>query len=114
MDRPESLKGLFQGMIPEQCGIVQGTVLSTEPLEIQITGDEKLLVHATSVIVPKRLTDYQVQILIPESGGHAQYSGDGKHSHEVTMTVYNALKQGDVVHLLVVQEGKKFFVLDRV
>lgn len=114
MDRPESLKGLFQGMIPDQCEIVQGTVVSTAPLEIQIAGDEKLLIHTTSVIIPRHLTDYQVPVSIPESGGHSQYSGSGVHSHDVEMTVHNALQVGESVHLLVVQQGKKFFALDRV
>ncbi len=54
------------------------------------------------------------------------YSGNtdsgGGHSHEIssvniygaTMTVYNALKAGDKVHILSLNHGKQYYVLDRV
>jgi len=114
-DESMSLKGLFQGMVPVGCELVQGTVIQLSPLKIQITNDEKLIVGPAAVVVPRHLTTHQVLVTIPASGAHSQYSGSGVHSHtEVNMTVYNALKKGDVLHILAVQNGKKYFLLDRV
>jgi hypothetical protein len=113
-DEAKSLKGLFQGMVPTACELVQGTVISISPLRIQMENDAKLIVGPASVVVPQHLTTHTVKVTIPASGGHSQYVGSGVHSHsEVTMTVYNALKVGDKVHLLAVQNSKKYFVLDR-
>ena len=64
-----------------------------------------------------------------QHGGHS--GGDGSHGHPdsegahinwlrtyniygATMTVYNALKIGELVHLLSFNNGKKYYVLDRV
>nr|DAM32586.1 MAG TPA: Protein of unknown function (DUF2577) [Caudoviricetes sp.] len=59
-------------------------------------------------------------------GGHT--SGDGSHTHEggthihslaslslvgATLTVHNALKQGETVYLLAFNNGKQYYVLDR-
>ena len=113
-DETQSLKGLFQGMIPAACELIQGTVISASPLKIQAANDAKLIIGASSLVVPRHLTTHQVKVSIPASGGHTQYEGSGVHSHtEVIMTVYNALQTGDTVHLLAVQNGKKYFVLDR-
>jgi hypothetical protein len=110
-----SIKQLFQSMIPEQAGIIQGTVTSVSPLKIQAVNDAKLIIGAASVIIPRHLTDYTIKVTIPTSGGHTQYEGSGEHSHgNVTMTVSNALKTGDMVHMLSVQNGKKYYVLGRV
>ena len=115
MDESQSLKGIFQGLIPTACELLQGTVISTSPLKIQIANDSKLIIGAAITVVPKHLTTHTVKVTIPASGGHSQYEGSGVHSHtEVTMTVYNALQTGDAVHLLAVQNGKKFIALDRV
>jgi len=54
-------------------------------------------------------------------GSHT-HSGDGSHSHSqktftietANITIYNALKKGDTVHLLAFDSGKKYYVLDRV
>ncbi|MBR5432148.1 MAG: DUF2577 domain-containing protein [Bacteroidales bacterium] len=110
-----SLKELFQGMIPSSCSLLQGTVISVSPLKIQIANDAKLVISAASTIIPKHLTDRTVKVTIPNSGGHSQYVGSGIHSHtEVNMTIYDGLKPGDKLHLLAVQNSKKFIALGRV
>jgi len=48
-DESMSLKGLFQGMVPVGCELVQGTVIQLSPLKIQITNDEKLIVGPAAV-----------------------------------------------------------------
>lgn len=148
-----SIKGLFQGLIPDACGVIQGSVTSVSPLAIRVVNDDKLTLNASILIVPKHLTNYTATVDIVQGrgtvngatakdGGHAHdYSGntddggepshghgyDGtteqtKHSHNLasfniykaTMTVYNALKVGEKVHLLSFDNGKKYYVLDRV
>ena len=114
-DETKSLKGLFQGMIPVGCELVHGTVINVSPLKIQIANDEKLIVGPNSVVVPRHLTEHQVTVTIPESGSHAQYQYSGLHGHSnVTMTVHNGLTAGDKLHILAVQNGKKYFLLDMV
>ena len=65
------------------------------------------------------------------SGSHGGHEGgDGAHSHPATegahvhaaatfsltgatMTVYNALKSGEIVYILSFNHGKKYYILDR-
>lgn len=174
-----SIKGLFQGLVADGAEVIQGVVKSTSPLSIQVVNDEKLLLNASILIVPRHLTDYTATIDIVQGGGslssvtandgshtHAysgetqsashshslngntgnagepthshslsgstgadshshSYSGDTAgqaHSHalstfniyKATITVYNALKPGETVHLLSFNNGKKYYILDRV
>ena len=96
-----SLKGMFQGMIPRDVELLQGIIISTSSLRIQIVNDSKLIVSSISTVIPQHLTDHTVTVT----------TDDGKSAE---MTVHNALKTGDRVHLLALQSGKKYFVLDRV
>lgn len=102
-----SLKGLFQGLIPEAGGVLQGTVLSASPLKIQAVNDDKLVIPSSLLILPKHLTDYTVKAIITANG-----EADG--GEEKTLTVQNALKAGEKVHLLSLNNGKKYYILDRV
>ena len=97
-----SLKSLFQGTLSADSELLQGTVISISPLKIQASNDSKLVITGTSAIVPKHLCNYSVKCSIG-SGGET-----------TTATLYDALKVGDKVHLLALQSGKKYFVLDRV
>ena len=119
-----SLKGLFQGLVPDPCGILQGKVISTSPLKIQAVNDKKLIIGALLLIVPKHLTDYTAEVDISIGGGALTAATDTGDAHyhneksfslkEGTLTVRNALKTGDNVHLLSLNNGKKYYVLDRV
>lgn len=95
-----SIKELFQSMIPREVDLLQGTVTSVDPLKIQMVNDSKHIISKFSAVVPKHLTDYKLTI--------NTINGDG------VMIVKNALKVGEKVHLLALQNGKKYFVLGRV
>lgn len=99
-----SLKELLQGMMPNTADLLQGTVMSTNPLRIQMTNDSKLIISKLSAVIPKHLTNYTVTVEISDSSG----------KKNAAITVQNALKIGDKVHLIALQNGKKYFVLDRV
>ena len=121
-----SLRAMFQGSLAIDSEILQGTVISTSPLKIQMENDSKLVITGTSTIVPKHLTNYSVGCSIGYSGEggvtiSTKGAGDPYHTHEVepftlsgTAHFYNALKVGDKVHLIALQSGKKYYVLDRV
>lgn len=175
-----SIKGLVQELSGHDVQLAQGTVLSANPLQIQMSNDEKLIIGSSICYVPQHLTDYQVSVDLSggsltastdETGEHkhdisitvetqtqtsvtggeqggeegegegdgsspavpsvdvsvsATATGDiknaGRHSHTVnelsvtkgTLTIYNALKAGDRVHVLSYNGGKQYFVLGRV
>lgn len=117
-----SLKQLFQGMAGEGAEVLQGIVKSTSPLKIQIVNDEKLTIGPNITYVPRHLTDYTTEVTVNwrtenASGG----SGDAayaSHDHAITgrkkITVHNALKAGEKVHVLSFNHGKQYYVLDRI
>lgn len=133
MQEPTSLKQLFQGMAPETMAVVRGTVLSANPLKIQVINDEKLILEQNIICLPRHLSTYQTTVDISlgrgsinsvtkEDGEHAGHAGgNGKHRNTletfnlsgVSMTVYNGLKPGEVVYILSFNHGKKYYILDR-
>ncbi len=143
-----SLKGLFQGLSTKDCELLVGTILSVSPIRLQIENDEKLIVGPASVIVPKHLTDYEINMTIQLAGGtinsvtegdgnHSHsggshgghisgsgthtHSGDGTHPHHLvtftldggTILLRDGLKIGDRVHVLALNGGKLYYILDR-
>ena len=117
-----SLKQLFQGMAGNGVEVLQGIVKSVGHIKIQIVNDEKLTIGPNITYIPRHLTDYSTEVTVSwrtenASGG----SGDAayaSHSHSVigrkAITVHNALKVGDRVHVLSFNHGKQYYVLDRV
>ncbi len=97
-----SIKGIIQGLIPDPGGVMQGFVKSISPITIQVEGDDKLLLSATTLILPKHLTNYTVQVSIPDVVTGA------------TMSVNNALSVGEKVYLLSFNKGKQYYILDKV
>lgn len=117
-----SLKGLFQSLAGDGAEVWQGVVKSTSPLRIQAINDDKLVIGPNITYVPQHLTDYTTEVTVSwrtetASGG----SGDASfasHDHAIIgrkkITVHNALKVGDRVHVLTYKHGKQHYVLDRV
>lgn len=96
--------------------VMQGVVKSASPLKIQMSSDEKLLIGPNITYIPKHLTDYTTSCTI--SGGKVSGSTTNgsisSFSYEGNITVHNALKAGDIVHVLSFNHGKQYYVLDRV
>lgn len=141
-----SIKGMIQNLQVENMEVVQGKVISVNPLKIQVESDEKLVIGANSIYIPQHLTDYtttveiadpsSVSVSMATSGNHTHndgkhdehVDGDGSHEHsggdhshelsinlsKVKMTVSNALKVGDRVHILSFNYGKQYYALGRV
>ena len=137
-----SLKQLFQGMIPVGSTILQGTVTKDDPLEITAVNDSKLIISGNQLVVPWHLTDYTTHAdytmgdkgelrnetftkmdgdhLHTDSRGGSTSSVKHKHyleklnSYKMTLKVYNHLQKDDIVYLLSLNNGKVYYVLDRV
>lgn len=129
-----SIKQIFQSMIPEGDEIMEGTVIQTDPLKIQMTNDPKHFITDRITIVPWHLTNYTTKATLLKAdgtldsqtfsdgahGGHT--GGNGAHINRLdtfrltqgVLTVYNALKVGEKVHILSLNHGKLYYILDRV
>ncbi len=149
IQEPTSLKGVIQSLQLKDMDIIKGVVILESPLEIEVIGDEKLILTKSIICLPKHLTNYKTTVDIMASGGNisgetqtelsgghthsggehgGHESGGGEHSHgggehshgidvfNITgaeMTVYNALKTGDIVFMLSFNRGAKYYILDR-
>lgn len=111
LQQQTSIKGLFQGMIPDHEGVVRGRVVAVSPLEIQVLNDDKLRLPKALLCVPRHLSKYQTTCDI--LSGNESGATDQPPIRRAVMTVDNALKSGDMVFLLSFNEGKKYYVLDR-
>ena len=144
MDSSGSLLDLIRMAIPSAADLLQGDVISDDPLKVQIKGDDKLILTKESLVVPWHLTDYVTKITIKAydsdgtingatvtKGGsphsHAGcYSGstgtESAHTHhqdvfqldKAYVKMHNHLRKGDVLHLIALQAGKLYYILDRV
>nr|UWI04099.1 MAG: Protein of unknown function (DUF2577) [Bacteriophage sp.] len=121
-----SIKQLIQQMTGDGVEVLQGIVKSASPLKIQIVNDEKLVIGPNITYIPRHLTDYKTEISGPNIQNY-YYTGNGTesgtapvsppHVHalgKIPVTVHNALKAGEKVHVLSFNHGKQYYVLDRV
>lgn len=112
-------------MAGEGAEVLQGIVKSVSPLKIQIVNDEKLVIGPNITYVPRHLTDYKTEISGPNIQSYYYTGIDTEsgtapvvpsHVHAVgriPITVHNALKVGERVHVLSFKRGKQYYVLDR-
>lgn len=124
-EKATSIKQLIQQMIPENIGLIEGVVVKTSPLSIQVVNNPKMVVSGPILVIPKHLTDYKTTCTINTSGPPV-LSGDttmaNEHYHNLnelglsgaTITVHNALKKGEKVYMLRFNGGRQYYVLDRV
>lgn len=104
--------------------ILFGTVLSADPLQIQI--DSKTTYTEKMLILTRNVTDYEVDIEVShqtETDTHSHTCPDGTTSENEHLHYYqgtkkivmkNALEAGDQVVLARVQNGKRYLVIDRI
>jgi hypothetical protein len=78
--------------------MVFGKVISASPLKIKI--DQKLILTSAQLVLSKSVTNYRLSVTL---------DGDSK-----TMTVNNALKNGEEVILMQVSGGQKYIVIDKI
>lgn len=128
MDNNRKFKEMFQGLIPDGPSILEGKVVKIDPLNIQLINDNKMILGPGVLIIPTYMTDYISKVNIELGEGTISSKTDshsdteGEHDHELIsfkivntkMTVLNSLKKNEKVYLLSFNNGKKYYVLDRV
>lgn len=77
-----SLKQLFQSLIPEGAGVVEGKVTSANPLTVTLANDSKMVLSENSLIVPKHLTDYTTTADISGGSLTGNTTTSGSHTHD--------------------------------
>lgn len=81
---PMSVKQLIQTMTHSDDGaIIEAKVISASPLKIQATNDEKLVLSAATLTVPRHLTDYTTTASFSLGDGSISSitEGNGTHAH---------------------------------
>lgn len=78
---PTSLKEVFQGLIPDGLGVIQGKVTSVSPLKIQVVNDDKLILSENIICLPRHLSTYKTTVDIALGGGISSVTGTGQGSH---------------------------------
>ena len=83
-ETPTGIKQLIQSMAPEAPSVKEGIVTSASPLEVTLKNDAKMVLTANSLVVPRSLTDYQVEVDLETGAGSliSKTKTDGKHTHE--------------------------------
>lgn len=114
-----SIKQMIQGMAGDGVEVLQGIVRSASPIAIQIVNDDKLTIGPNITYVPRHLMDYTADCTVAKGKGSVNGpTSDGGRLTDLTLngsiTVHNALKAGEMVHVLSFNHGKQYYVLDRV
>ena len=78
--------------------MVFGKVISISPLKIKI--DQKLILTSAQLVLSRNVTDYRLSVT--------------ENDIDKTITVRNALKNGEEVILMQVSGGQKYIVIDRI
>lgn len=84
----------------QPCALLYGTVLSANPLKINLDENGKLVLTESFLVLTKQVKEYEVMVEV-----------EGK---EWKCLVKNGLKGGDKVLLLRMQGGGSYIVLDKV
>lgn len=100
--------------------LVQGEVMKINPLTIKVDQKAELPEHffALTHLVKDYYVDISVAHVTENRGGGGGYAEFASHNHDYTgrkkIKIHNALRIGERVHLLQVQGGQKYIVIDRV
>ena len=78
--------------------MVFGKVISVNPLKIKV--DQKLILTSAQVVLSRSVTDYRLSVT--------------KNDTTETVTVCNALQNGEEVILMQLSGGQKYIVIDRI
>ena len=88
-----------------------GTVLTSNPLKIQLT--QKLTLSSMQLVIPRHLSKYSVPMTY-----NLECEEIEEHKHKITgttsVTIDNSLKNGDKVLLVRQDGGQKYIVFDKV
>ncbi|MBO5610563.1 MAG: DUF2577 domain-containing protein [Eubacterium sp.] len=95
----ELIKTIANGSVSTS-DVYEGTVTSADPIKITLVNDAKIVLSSANLVVPEHLRKKTVTFTV---AGYTK-----------TITIREALASGDKVYLLTYNNGKKYFVLDRI
>ncbi|WP_374713109.1 DUF2577 domain-containing protein [Symbiobacterium terraclitae] len=85
-----------------------GTVLSADPLQVQV--DQRFILPAAALVVPESLVQHEADL----SHSHPYPGGQTGAALTEPLVIRRGLAAGDQVLLLRVQGGERYVILDRV
>lgn len=99
--------------------IVYGTVISTNPLKVQI--DQKLIIEKEHLKLTRAVINYEVEMtvdhLTEQTEGGSGYGEYDLHAHEYKgrkkFLIHNGLVEGDKVTMIRVHGGQQYIVIDK-
>lgn len=112
----------LEGAKPISLQIVEGTIISSTPLQLRLKDDPKLIIPSEFITVPERLKNHSRTVDLSAGNINAEMAEEGEpeHTHLIkSLSLSNAqlvfndgLKTGDKV--MVAVSGQSFFILDRI
>lgn len=99
--------------------VVYGTVISTNPLKIQV--DQKLILETEQLKLTRAVMDYEVEMTVNHatdfSSGGAGYGAYDSHNHTYTgrkkFLIHNGLVVGDRVTMIRAHGGQQYLIIDK-
>lgn len=108
----KEIQKLVLGVINAQklSTVVYGTVISVNPLEVQV--DQKLTLKEEQLKLTRAVMDYEVEITVDheteETDGHIhKYKGRKK------IKIHNGLVEGDKVTMIRAHGGQQYLIIDK-
>lgn len=98
-----SIRELLLSIMRQGCyapDIQEAIVIKEKPLTLRLVNDKKITLTLDDLVVPERMTNHNITIV----------EGNVKK----TIEVKNALKKNETVNLLQYNDGKQYYILDRV
>ena len=107
-----SLKECIQKMQMKDGGYYEGIVVRASPLELRLVNQEDFPITESMLIVPQHLRDYTVNADVSGLKVNTP-DGSGTAAGSCTITIKNALAEGDRVALFGYDLSKSYYILGR-
>lgn len=117
----KQFQGIVMGVLNAQklCTIVYGTVISADPLEVEV--DQKLTLKKEQLKLTRAVLDYEVDMtvdhLTEKRAGGSDYAAFESHNHEYKgrkkFLIHNGLVDGDKVTMIRVHGGQQYLIIDK-
>lgn len=128
MENPTSIKQFIQGMQVKDMELHEGVVVSPDPLQIKLVNNEKMVLDKDILVVPEHLTDHSIEVSLQVGSDKATLDLDTQALPENytgyfmknlnlpkgILTLKNHLVKDEKVMLLSYNNGKMYYILDRV
>lgn len=99
----ELLGKKMKEVIRNQVNFIEGNVISTSPLKIEVIGNSQWVIPRSLIILPKTLTDYTLKVDFTVGGSKVE-----------NIKIYNSLQVGDKVMMIAFNLMQRYYILDRI